>query len=159
MFKDQDQVLLDASLLFLVKPTINNATYFPKIYHEINSEQLYSCSATGVPTPTVTWYQGSIDTKNAKGTGTGKAEMTIKPGKNGSSQYTCIAENEAGGVRKKMTLLVACKYTSFITVSSLFPNWQNFNVNISSKLELKWQLDLCAESVIVIGITLASFLT
>ena len=62
----------------------------------------------------MTWYQGSIDTKNAKGTGTGKAEMTIKPGKQDSSEYTCIAENEAGGDKKKMTLLVACKYTSFI---------------------------------------------
>ena len=101
---------------FLVKPRINDATYFPKSYHEIHSVQLYSCSATGDPPHTVTWYEGPTSAKNARGTGTGKAEVTIKPGKEDSAQYTCIAENEAGDVKKKMALMVACKYTSFIKV-------------------------------------------
>ena len=113
-----DYILLHARLPFLVKPRINNEAYFPKSYQEINSEYSYSCSATGVPPPTVSWYQGG----NEITTGTGRAEMTIKPGKEDSSRYTCIAENEAGVVRKEMTLIVACKYPTVIKVSSLFPN-------------------------------------
>lgn len=108
IFKDLDYLLLHASLPFLVIPRIDDTTYFPKSYQEINSEQLYSCSATGKPVPRVSWYQGG----NEIATGIGRAELNIKPVKKESYQYTCIAKNEAGVVKKKMALMVSCKYTA-----------------------------------------------
>ena len=108
IFKDLDYLLLHASLPFLVIPRINDATYFSKSYQEINSEQLYSCSATGTPVPRVSWYQDG----NEIAAGIGRAKLYIKPVKKESSEYTCIAENEAGFVEKEMALMVTCKCTT-----------------------------------------------
>lgn len=100
----------------LVKPSITNASLFPRTSLIRGTNGRYECYAEGVPIPQVKWYRNST----LLASGNKMAAFTITEGKiEDTDTYRCEASNPGGVASKDMLLEIACMY-SFIDFRRLF---------------------------------------
>ena len=81
-----------------------NKTY----YVLFGKSRTFSCRATGVPTPKITWHKDGIPVQNGEGVSVsrdGTLQLT-EAFKNQSGMYTCFAENLASTVYSNATIEV-----------------------------------------------------
>ena len=79
---------------FITKPSDQTVTE--------NETVVFSCAATGNPTPQITWIKDGITVGTAN-------NLTFAASKNDSGKYWCSASNRLGDVKQSADLDVQCK--------------------------------------------------
>ena len=92
-----------------------------------NSNAIFTCNASGVPVPVITWSFNGGDLPNSLATYGTLTVFRVQNSDSFEGNYTCIASNRAGFRAATATLTVDGKFDNIL---SFHPQWNHMHQEI-----------------------------